>query len=75
MDFAVDKVLHQRQDIVLALAQRRQLQRDYRQPVVEVFTKLFGRHQLFKRAVGGCQNPHIDRRTGGAAYRAHFTLL
>ena len=68
-------MLGQYQDVRAALAQRRQREREHRQPVVEVLAKapsLDGRFQIF---VGRGQDPDVDRLVACAPQPPHRPLL
>ena len=47
-------------DVVLSLAQRRDLDEEDAQPVVEVLAKAARRDLAGKIAIGGCDEPYVD---------------
>src|SRR5262249_4406840 len=71
----VDQEKRQRRNVVPAVAERRQLQRENAQPVVEVLPKGFLAHGLKQVAVGCRQNPHIDPDRSTTANAVEFALL
>ena len=46
--------------VALACAQRRDLQHDLRQSVVQIVAKLAGRRQVFEILIGGADDAHVD---------------
>ena len=61
-----EEVVHQRRDIFLALAQRRQRDVDHVQPVVEILAEVAFLDQLQQVGIGGGQDAHIHLdRIGG----------
>ena len=67
--------LRQRHDVVLALAQRRHLDRDDVQAVVEVLAELAGLHHRRQIAVGRGDQPDVDAQRPRAAEPLELVLL
>ena len=55
----VDEEVHQRQDVLAALAQRRQENRDNRQPVVKVLAEAAVAHRALQVPIGRRNHAHI----------------
>ena len=55
-----DEVLDQQRNVLAALGQPRQVDRDHLQPVVQVAAERAGRDRVFQVAVGGRQDAHVD---------------
>ena len=72
---APQECLHQLGDVVRALAQRRQRDREHVQSVIEVLAELPARHHLGQVAVGGRHHPHVDADRLVAAHPFELTLL
>ena len=56
----LQEVLHQQRQVPLALAQRRDVDVQHVQPVVEVLAEQAARDALFEVAVGGRDDAHVD---------------
>jgi hypothetical protein len=56
-----EEVLGEERDVVGALAQRRHDRVDHRQPVVQVLAEQAAPRQVGQVAVGGGDQPHVDR--------------
>ena len=69
------EVLRQGGDVVAALAQRRDVDREHAQAKVEVFAELTGRHQLTERPIRGGEDPDVGRARPGVADRRHLAVL
>ena len=65
----------QQGNVFAAFAQRRHVDVDDVEPVIEVFAEGAGHQQFLEIAVGGGDDPHIDRHGLGAADRAHLVFL
>ena len=61
------EVLGEQRDVPAALAQRRHVQRDHREPVEEVLAEAPGGDQVLEVAVGGGDHPHVDAHRLAAA--------
>ena len=57
---ALDEVMRQLRDVLLALAQRRNRDREHRQAEIQVLAELPRRHRLPQHAVGGGDNADVD---------------
>lgn len=66
---AGDEPLGEEEDVAPALAQRRQEDRDHAQPVHQVRAESARLHLLAQAAVGGRDDPHVDRDGLAAAHR------
>ena len=64
---AGEEVVRERQHVLAALAQRRQLDRDDVQPEEEVLAEAAGGHLVAQHAVRRGDDPHVDRPRLGAA--------
>ena len=62
-------------DVGAALAQRRQLQGDHRQPVVEVFAQGTLLHRPSRSSIGRRDHPDVDRMHLVATHRPHYAVL
>src|SRR5262249_14873575 len=71
----VDQEEGQRRNVLPAVAERRQVQRENAQPVVEVLSKGFLAHGLKQVAVRCRQDPHIDPDRSTTADAVEFALL
>src|ERR1700735_2138717 len=54
------EMIEEEWDVSRAVAQRRQDDRDYIDPVVKVFTEASGSNHLLQALVGGCDQAEID---------------
>ena len=72
---ALDEALDQERDVVAPLAQRRQLEADDVEAVVQVLAELAARDVGFDVAVGRGDHPHVDFRFLGRADRTHLAFL
>src|SRR6266542_3718447 len=70
-----DKMLGQRQNVLAPVAQGRQLDRNNRQPVIEIFAKCSLLDRFFQLDVGGGDDAHIDPTRASVAERRKFALL
>ena len=68
-------VVRQRHDVVLALAQRRHLDRDDVEAVVQVLAELARLHHRRQVAVGRGDQPHVDAQRARAAQPLELVLL
>ena len=68
-------MLHQQRDVVLAVAQRRQLDRDDVQPVEQVLAELAFLHHLAQVDVGRGDDPDVDLDRLHAAEAREVALL
>src|SRR6185436_15623055 len=74
--FQIDEVrIGQEQDVVPALAQRRQADLEDVEPVVEILTKLVALHGRREIPIGGRDDPHVRLERPRAAQTLEFTLL
>ena len=62
-------------DLLHAVPQRRELDREDRQPVVEVAPEGPARHQVLQVAVGGRHHPDVDLHRPGSADPLEHPLL
>ncbi|MNZ65461.1 hypothetical protein D3C78_836560 [compost metagenome] len=69
------KMICQQRNIFRALRQRRDLEIDDVQAVVEIFAELFTLHRFWQIAVSSRDNPYVNVDITVAAQRAHFALL
>ena len=69
------EVLGQGGDVVAALAERRDVDREDAQAKVEVFAELTGRHQLSERPIGRGDDPDVGWPRPGVADRRHLAVL
>jgi hypothetical protein len=53
------KVMRQRRDVLGPIAERRQVDREHAQPIVEVRAKAARLDRVFDRRVGGRHEPHV----------------
>ena len=67
--------LGQRRDVVLAVAQRRHLDRDDVEPVEQVLAELALLHHLAQVAVGRGDDAHVHAQRAGAAEPLELVLL
>src|SRR5260370_1620351 len=72
---ALEKVVDQLRNIFTAFGQRRELNRNYAQTVIKVFTKAAGLDQHFNVTVSGSQDRHINGDIFVGADLAHLLLL
>ena len=70
-----EEIVDQQRDIPLALPQRRHLELDHVETVVEVFAKPAGRHLLLQIAVGGAENARIHLEGLLPPHPLQFMLL
>ncbi len=70
-----EEVIHQRRDIFLAIAQRRQRQIDHVQPVVQILAELAFFHQPLQIGVGGGDDAHVHLDGFGRPQRHELALL
>ncbi len=71
----LQKVLDEQRNIALALSQRRHLNVNDIEPVVQIFTKGLRFDHLKEILIGSRHNPHIDANRLGAANPLEFALL
>ena len=69
------KMVRQQRDVFRTFGQRRDLQVDHVQAVVEIFAELVAGHHFWQIAVGSGDNSHVNIDIAVAAQRAHFALL
>ena len=67
--------MHQRGDVLLPLAQRRQLQLHHVEPEEQILAERAGLDHLVQIMVGGRDDPHQDRPRMRVAHRDHHALL
>ncbi len=72
---AGDKLLGQRHDVRLALAQGRQTQTQHVEAIVEIFPKLAFMHQIQQLLLGGADEAHIDLHLLLVAHPAKYPVL
>jgi hypothetical protein len=72
---AREEALGEQEDVRLALAQRRQLEREQGEPVVEVLAEATRPHRLGQVLVGGGDDPHVDGLGPGAAEATDDAVL
>ena len=70
-----EEVLGEQRDVVTALAQRRQVERDDVQAVVEIAAEVSGANLLVEVAVRRRDDARVDRNRLGRADGNHFALL
>ena len=70
-----DERLDQQRQVFLALAQRRQSEREDVQPVVEIFAQLALLHRRRRIDVGGGDHAHVDRLLGAPAQPPETAFL
>ncbi len=68
-------MLDENRDVVLMLAQGRQMDVKHIQAEVEILAQLSAAHSLFCIFVRRCQHTHVDRRFALAPQAAHFAIL
>ena len=71
----LEEVLHQERDVLLALAQRRQLHRDDVQPVEQILAEQPVRHHASEVVVGRGDDAHIDLGRMRIAHALELALL
>ena len=71
----VQRVCDEQRDVSAALPQRRDGDREDREPVVEVFPKAAGRDQCTKVAVRRRDHAHVDSHRAGGTDAGHLTFL
>ncbi len=69
------EVPHQKRNVLAPIAQRRQLDLDALEPVVEIVAKATLGHQRLQIAVRGGHQPHVDRNRGLSADAEDLSLL
>ena len=69
------EVLGQQRNIFAALAQRRQLQGENHDPVVQIFAEFALLHRFFQIAMGGYDHPHVYPQRFVAANALHFAFF
>ena len=62
-------------DVFAALAQRRQIDPDNIEPIIEILSKSPFCNRFFKMTVGRCQNPNVGFNILGATNPAEFVFL
>ncbi|HEU4404828.1 MAG TPA: hypothetical protein VFS43_06010 [Polyangiaceae bacterium] len=67
--------LREQRDVVAPLAQRRHVELDHVEPVVQVFAEAAGRDLGHEVLVGGRDDAHVDPRRPLGAQRLHLALL
>src|SRR4029078_7771674 len=72
---ADQEVLRQRQGVVRAIAQRRQVNVNHVQPVKEILPEGAVGEVLFQVTVGGGDDAHVDLLAARRAQRANLALL
>ena len=65
---AVDKEIHQRKDVFLAIAQRRDEDGDDGEAVVKILAELVFAHRFFQIAIGRRDHAHVDLHVAHAAH-------
>ena len=70
-----DKAVHQRRDILLSLPQRRNIQLEHIEPVVQILPEFSRTHQIFQIFVGGCDDPDVDGDDPAVTQPHDLTLL
>ena len=68
-------MLGQHQDVLAALAQRRQREREHGEPVIEVLAEAPSLNRCLQIFVGRSQDPDVDRLVARAAEPAYRPLL
>ena len=71
----LDEVIDERRDVVAPFAQRRDLDRDHVEPVVEVLLEPAVADHLFQIAVGRGDDPHVHALRALGAERLELALL
>ena len=72
---AVDEVIDQGRQVLEPLAQRRRVDRDHVEAVVEVLAEAPGLDLLGQVAIGGRHHAHVDVDGGGGAHRLDLAVL
>src|SRR5271155_4284582 len=70
-----EEMLRQRQDVFAALAQRRDLERDYAQAEIQVSAEFAGRYFAPQLAIGRRHDAHVDLPRLRRAYPQHLAVL
>ena len=70
-----EKVLDQQRNVFAPVAQRRQIDVDDVEPVVEILAEFLFLHHLAQVRIGGRENPHVDLHDFVRAERREFLLL
>src|SRR6185503_10873282 len=72
---ALDEPIGQGGDVLAPLAQRRNLDSDHVESVIEILAELAGAHLAFDVAVGGGEDAHVDGNFRSCADRSYRAFL
>ena len=72
---ALEEELRERRNVAPAIAQRRHLERDHVQPVIQIFAEPAFRHLLRQVAIRRRDHPHVDANRLRAAHALELVLL